>query len=203
MPGPRIIASSLIRVIADQNLESQYDRWADEKEIAAREAKYADPLDAYDEVEHLITKLDRDWQDLQPIARSYIRSAASVHILCFACLEAHINIRAEERLQGRSFGEFDRLPTTGKWFFYPRTISVGEFEPGAEPLPPIPGHKSGLRFITVSPGRRACGPAGRNCRSARRPGRTGFRSTWSHPAHPAPTPCSRSPGRRSIWTGPR
>ena len=118
MPGPRIIASSLIRVIADQNLESQYDRWADEirdvqKEIAAREAKYADPLDAYDEVEHLITKLDRDWQDLQPIARSYIRSAASVHILCFACLEAHINMRAEERLQGRLFGEFDRLPTTG------------------------------------------------------------------------------------------
>jgi hypothetical protein len=120
-------------------LEGEYDRCEKEitdtqNEIEIREAKYEDPFEAYDEVEHLTIKLDRDWQDFEPIAQSYIRNAASVHILCFACLEAHINMRAEKVLRGKSFGEFDRLPTTGKWLFYPKIVSVGDFQPGAEPF---------------------------------------------------------------------
>ena len=132
-------SEALDRFGAVKKLEPAYDRWVSEiekkqHEISAREAKYADPADAYDEVESLCIQLNGDWDSLQPIALSYIQNAASVHILCFACLEAHINVRAEEKLQGKAFNEFDKLTTTGKWLFFPKIVGAGEFEAGLQPF---------------------------------------------------------------------
>jgi hypothetical protein len=71
-----------------------------------------------------------------------IQNAASVHILCVACLEAHINMRAEATLQSKSFDEFDKLSVSGKWLFYPRLIGAGSYDPGQLPF-------QGLQALTV------------------------------------------------------
>ena len=55
-------------------------------------------------------------------------------MFCAASLEAHINIRAEQTLTGKSWDEFDKLAIAGKWLFYPRLVSVGSFDPGQKPF---------------------------------------------------------------------
>jgi hypothetical protein len=117
----------------------EYDKWvakiqAANEEITRREAKYENRADAYDEIESLVIKLDRDWEEFEHDAQSFIQCGASVHILCVASLEAHINMRAEESLPKKKFTEFDKLSTVGKWLFYPQIASVGAFDPGSEPF---------------------------------------------------------------------
>lgn len=130
---------ALQRREAALKLEPEYIRWekiikSGQRKIAKRESKYKNPMDAYDEVEHLVTKLGRDWEDFLSVAKAFIQNAASVHIMCSACLEAHINMRAEERLSGKLFNEFDKLSAGGKWLFYPKIVGAGSFDPGKEPF---------------------------------------------------------------------
>lgn len=100
------------------------------------ESRYAGAeLDAgYDESEPHCIKLDRDFQSLEAEAYPFIRTVATIHFLCLACLEAHINIKAERLLTGYSFDEFDKLSIAGKWLFYPKLIGTSLFDPGAEPF---------------------------------------------------------------------
>jgi hypothetical protein len=121
------------------NLETEYDRWATvitagHEEIVAIESRYYNPMDAYDEFEPLVTKMDRDWQSFSSAAEAFIPNAVAIYILGVACLEAHINMLAEERLPSKSFDEFDHLSLVGKWLFYPILVSAGSFDPGAEPF---------------------------------------------------------------------
>jgi hypothetical protein len=123
-------------------IQPGYDRWVTEitgahEEIIQTEAKYENRLDAYDEVEHLVTKLDRDWENFVPVARDLASAAASVIIMCATCLEAHINIHAQSTLSTREFLEFDSLSLTGKWLLYPKIAGKGKFDAGSEPIQSI------------------------------------------------------------------
>lgn len=106
------------------------------RELEEIENRYADdePGAGYDEMEPYCTKLDRDFQSLEVAAYPFIRTIATTHFLCLACLEAHINIKAEPFLTGYSFDEFDKLSISGKWLFYPKLIGTSSFDPGAEPF---------------------------------------------------------------------
>ena len=47
-----------------------------------------------------------------------LENIAMTHLLWRACLEAHINRCAEDRLSSREFADFDRMNVTGKWFVF-------------------------------------------------------------------------------------
>jgi len=106
------------------------------RELQEIEVKYADDESGtgYDEMEPYCTKLDRDFQSFQFEAYPYIRTVATVHLLSVACLEAHINIKAERSLTRYHFAEFDKLSLTGKWLFYPKLMGAKPFDPGREPF---------------------------------------------------------------------
>jgi hypothetical protein len=121
--------------------EDGYARYRSEiekgiRELEELEAKYADdePGAGYDEMEPHCVKLDRDFESFEAEAYPYIRTVATVHLLSVACLEAHINIKAERSLTGYQFTEFDKLSLTGKWLFYPKLMSVEPFDPAREPF---------------------------------------------------------------------
>jgi hypothetical protein len=59
---------------------------------------------------------------------------ALVHILSATSLEAHINIRAEDRLFGRDLKAFERLNVDAKWLFLPKILGCAGFNPGTEPF---------------------------------------------------------------------
>ena len=46
---------------------------------------------------------------------------AAVHLLCAASLEAHINIRSQDLLEGEAIEQFERLPFESKWLFLSST----------------------------------------------------------------------------------
>jgi hypothetical protein len=127
------------RTQSAQALGNEYNRWAKEinetnTRIELVEARCADPTDAYDEIEADVIKTDRDWECFRPVALALAQNAAAAQILCAACLEAHINMRAEAALPTKDFDEFDKLAVTGKWLLYPKIVHVGSFDPGTEPF---------------------------------------------------------------------
>jgi hypothetical protein len=87
-----------------------------------------------DEVHDLCVELDRHWQSFDGAAGKLVQLTAATHILCGSALEAHINMRAEEKLSTKEFNEFDKLTLAGKWLFYPTLISAGRFDPGRAPF---------------------------------------------------------------------
>ncbi len=96
-------------------------------EIAKIERRYKRREEAYDETESLCIQSAELWSEYQEAAARLIRGAATVHTLCANCLEAHINIVAQERLSGAKFAEFDKLSLYGKWLFYPQIMQIGAF----------------------------------------------------------------------------
>jgi hypothetical protein len=78
--------------------------------------------------------IDRHWQSVSVAATDLIREVAVIHMLCAASVEAHINIRAEEALNGKNWDEFDKLALAGKWLFYPSLVSKQSFDPGQQPF---------------------------------------------------------------------
>lgn len=64
----------------------------------------------------------------------YLQDLATVHILCAASAEAHINIRGKDLLEGRIWDTFERLSLDGKWLVLPRLIGLSGFMAGAEPF---------------------------------------------------------------------
>jgi hypothetical protein len=63
-----------------------------------------------------------------------LQDLAAVHILCVASAEAHINIRAQDRLCGRDWGTFERLLVDAKWLFLPKLLSLPGFDPSRQPF---------------------------------------------------------------------
>lgn len=59
---------------------------------------------------------------------------ATVHMLCVASAEAHINIQAQAHLRGRDWDTFERLSVDAKWLFLPRLLRLPGFDPGSQPF---------------------------------------------------------------------
>jgi hypothetical protein len=95
---------------------------------------FKDPSRDDDEAHDLCVEVDRHWQSVDHAATELIRKVAATHILSAASLEAHINVRAQQVLNGKTFEEFDKLSISGKWLFYPLLVSAGRFDPGKKPF---------------------------------------------------------------------
>ncbi len=63
-----------------------------------------------------------------------LQNLATVHILCAASAEAHINIQAQALMHGRDWAAFERLPVDVKWLFLPKLLGLPGFDPGKQPL---------------------------------------------------------------------
>ena len=97
--------------------------------------KHGNDLDAtYDEHEQLAIIMENREYEIGSAYGPFLQHLATVHILCVTSLEAHINIRAKETLEGRFFEDFERKSLKNKWLFLPRHLGVPGFDPGAEPF---------------------------------------------------------------------
>jgi hypothetical protein len=63
-----------------------------------------------------------------------LQKLATLHILCAAAAEAHINIQGQARLHGREWTAFERLSVDAKWLFLPKLLSLAGFDPGKQPF---------------------------------------------------------------------
>jgi hypothetical protein len=88
----------------------------------------------YEEEQLSIEFVDNAQPALEAAYSILVKEVALTHILCAACLEAHINARAEELLGGKLFEFFDRLNAEAKWLYLPLLSSRAGFDAGAEPF---------------------------------------------------------------------
>ena len=118
-----------IQAIAAEDAEARRQ----EAEILA---KYeSDPEAAYDELEPLyIGPMEHIAYETNRLYGPFLGALATTQIMCAACLEAHVNACAAERLGGSDRVLFDRLPLEGKWMFLPRLLGGAGFDAGAEPF---------------------------------------------------------------------
>jgi hypothetical protein len=63
-----------------------------------------------------------------------VTEAATVHILCCAALEAHVNSVARSALSGHDYEVFEKWPPQTKWEYLPRLCGWGTFEIGGSPF---------------------------------------------------------------------
>ena len=63
-----------------------------------------------------------------------LEHVGTIHMLCIATLEAHINIRGEDVLSERQWKTFERLSVDAKWLYFPSLRGVTAFDPGSEPF---------------------------------------------------------------------
>ena len=88
----------------------------------------------YEQIEGLAIQIENAEYRLGETHGPFLQSLATAHILCTASLEAHINVRAQDRLEGRLRDAFERLALDAKWLFLPRVLGLDGFDPGAEPF---------------------------------------------------------------------
>lgn len=88
----------------------------------------------YARIERLSIQLNDLEYQLASQRGRMLQSIGPVHILSSACLEAHINARAQDVLLAAHYRAFERLALDGKWLLFPKLASGGEFDPGAEPF---------------------------------------------------------------------
>lgn len=87
----------------------------------------------YDEIEPIAIQMESLSYDLGIAYGPYLRQIASVHILSAACLEAHINMLAQERLCEPSWLEFERFKLSKKWKRFPRLLGLPGFIRNQQP----------------------------------------------------------------------
>jgi hypothetical protein len=121
------------------------------KEAAtATEKLYLDisSLDRYDDfiAYDLGDEIDPDWKPGELAAlstkdealfgsfRQLLESVATVHVFCAATLEAHINCRGLDMLQGRMYEAFQKISLDGKWLMFPKLVGAVGFDPGQQPF---------------------------------------------------------------------
>lgn len=88
----------------------------------------------YDKFEPLAIGMDSYEYAVGAAYGDLLKPIATVHLLCVASLEAHINIRAEQLMEGRIWKSFGRLSIDAKWLFLPRLVGLVGFDPGAQPF---------------------------------------------------------------------
>lgn len=100
------------------------------------EAKYENPIDAYDEVEIFCIQLDSLYSEMSDKYKPVIERISLVHVLTSLCLEAYINLLGKEKLNPKSIFEyFDSLTIEGKWYLFPIIMRKNKtFDKGSEPF---------------------------------------------------------------------
>jgi len=88
----------------------------------------------YDKLEPLAIQMDGLEYQLGAAYGPFLEHLAAVHIFSTAALEAHVNIRGQELLSGRTWDLFERLSLDAKWLFLPRFHGLPGFDPGAQPF---------------------------------------------------------------------
>lgn len=88
----------------------------------------------YDEFESLAIAMESVEYQVTEAHGPVFQQLALVHILSATSLEAHINIRAETLLSGRSWKAFERLAVDAKWLFFPKVLGLAGFDPGTQPF---------------------------------------------------------------------
>jgi len=92
------------------------------------------PKGSYDDFESLAISAESIESETTGAYGPLFQQLALVHILSAIALEAHINIRAESRLEGRFWRAFERLNVDAKWLLLPKVLGLPGFDPGAEPF---------------------------------------------------------------------
>lgn len=88
----------------------------------------------YDRLEAIAVQLEGAEDQLGLAYGPMLQSLATVHVLAVACLEAHVNWWARERLVGKVYESFEWLGLEAKWLFLPKLTGSGAFDPGKEPF---------------------------------------------------------------------
>jgi hypothetical protein len=88
----------------------------------------------YNRFEPLAIQMESLEYDVGAAYGPFLQHVATVHVFAAAALEAHVNIRAQELLEGRSLEVFDRFPLDAKWLFLPRLRGLPGFVVGAQPF---------------------------------------------------------------------
>ncbi|MCK4414818.1 MAG: hypothetical protein KAY32_14885 [Candidatus Eisenbacteria sp.] len=92
------------------------------------------PEAMYDALRPILDELSSlDWA-IGAAYRPFLENVALVHVLCAACLEAHINRTAREKVSRKLYEEFDRWSLKAKWLFLPRILHLDGFGMNKEPF---------------------------------------------------------------------
>ena len=87
-----------------------------------------DPYSACDELEPIAIQLSGAHDELGFVYGPFLKEIAVVHVLSAASLEAHINLFAEDFLNGRDLRDFQGFKLSSKWFFLPRLAGLPGFK---------------------------------------------------------------------------
>jgi hypothetical protein len=93
-----------------------------------------DAWKAYDDLEPIYIQMESAEYGIGAAYGPYFQNIALTHILCATAAEAHINIIAKGRLEGKFNDNFERISIEGKWLFLPRILGNTTFDQGAEPF---------------------------------------------------------------------
>ena len=104
------------------------------KEAKILERYDGDSGEAYDDLEPVYIQMEGAEHGLGAAYGPYFQNIALTHILCATVAEAHINIIAKERLEGKFRDNFERISIEGKWLFLPKISGNATFVQGAEPF---------------------------------------------------------------------
>jgi hypothetical protein len=88
----------------------------------------------YSKLEPLCIQLEGAEYQLGEAYGPMLQDLATVHLVCAACCEAHINVQAQARLHGREWDAFERLAVDAKWLFLPKLLGLAGFDAGKEPF---------------------------------------------------------------------
>lgn len=88
----------------------------------------------YDKIERLAIQMEDIDYEVGAAYGPFLQHLATVHVFSAAALEAHINLRGQELLEGRVWDSFERLSLDAKWLFLPRLRDLHGFDPGAQPF---------------------------------------------------------------------
>ena len=93
-----------------------------------------DHWEAYDDLEPIYIQMESADYGLGMAYGPFLQSLASVHILCAASLESHINTSGREHLSQKHFELFERFSLEAKWITFPKLLGLAGFDPGTEPF---------------------------------------------------------------------
>lgn len=113
-----------MRVVRCQAKIDRLNEWYEADEVGAG---------YYDRLEPLARQMEDLEYGVGAAYGPFLQNLATVHVFAAAALEAHINIRGQELLSGRSLVLFERLSLDAKWLFLPRLHGHIGFDPGAQP----------------------------------------------------------------------
>lgn len=119
-----------------ENIDKAKNAFADlrNEEAEILERYDNDSWKAYDDLEPIYIQMENAEFDIGAAYGPYLQNIALTHILCVTAAEAHINIIAKARLEGKFRDNFEKISIEGKWLFLPKILGNTTFNQGAEPF---------------------------------------------------------------------